>query len=142
LTLEEFDKFLADHPEVEFQPVKKVDSDGNVGVEAAEVEDSTGMAFRVGGFRWYDNYPNNITYVDNSVLRYISPHDLYEELTRGLYMEQITRITGYFTKVEQWNKGKLGELRDRDKVNGQKFFLGRDVTPESIRGRRTAVNIG
>jgi ribonucleoside-triphosphate reductase len=27
--------------------------------------------------------------------------------------ESITRITGYFTKVSSWNKGKLGELRDR-----------------------------
>jgi ribonucleoside-triphosphate reductase len=28
-------------------------------------------------------------------------------------VEGITRITGYFTKVSSWNKGKLGELRDR-----------------------------
>ncbi len=28
-------------------------------------------------------------------------------------IEGITRITGYFTKVSSWNKGKLGELRDR-----------------------------
>jgi ribonucleoside-triphosphate reductase len=28
-------------------------------------------------------------------------------------IEGITRITGYFTKLSSWNKGKLGELRDR-----------------------------
>ncbi|MDD3472650.1 MAG: anaerobic ribonucleoside-triphosphate reductase [Syntrophaceae bacterium] len=28
-------------------------------------------------------------------------------------VEQITRITGYFTKVSSWNKGKKGELKDR-----------------------------
>lgn len=28
-------------------------------------------------------------------------------------VEQITRITGYFTKLSSWNKGKKGELRDR-----------------------------
>ncbi len=28
-------------------------------------------------------------------------------------IECITRITGYFTRVSSWNKGKLGELRDR-----------------------------
>jgi ribonucleoside-triphosphate reductase len=43
--------------------------------------------------------------------------------TRGLHdvclfcgsdrVEQITRITGYFTKVASWNKGKIGELKDR-----------------------------
>jgi ribonucleoside-triphosphate reductase len=28
-------------------------------------------------------------------------------------VEGITRITGYFTKTSSWNKGKIGELRDR-----------------------------
>jgi len=28
-------------------------------------------------------------------------------------VDGITRITGYFTKISSWNKGKLGELSDR-----------------------------
>lgn len=32
-------------------------------------------------------------------------------------VEQITRITGYFTKVASWNKGKRGELKDRFRTN-------------------------
>jgi len=28
-------------------------------------------------------------------------------------VDGITRITGYFTKISSWNKGKLGELHDR-----------------------------
>ena len=28
-------------------------------------------------------------------------------------VEGITRITGYFSKISGWNKGKLSELRDR-----------------------------
>jgi ribonucleoside-triphosphate reductase len=35
-------------------------------------------------------------------------------------IEGITRITGYFTKISSWNKGKLGELRDR--FRNQKYF--------------------
>jgi ribonucleoside-triphosphate reductase len=35
-------------------------------------------------------------------------------------MDHITRITGYFTRVTSWNKGKLGELKDRYRNNG--FF--------------------
>jgi ribonucleoside-triphosphate reductase len=31
-------------------------------------------------------------------------------------VEGITRITGYFTKTSSWNKGKLGELRDRHRA--------------------------
>jgi len=35
-------------------------------------------------------------------------------------VEGITRITGYFTKISSWNKGKKGELRDRYRNRG--FF--------------------
>ena len=38
-------------------------------------------------------------------------------------MDHITRITGYFTRVSSWNKGKLGELRDRWRNEG--FFSAR-----------------
>ncbi|MFC1560183.1 anaerobic ribonucleoside-triphosphate reductase, partial [Candidatus Margulisiibacteriota bacterium] len=33
------------------------------------------------------------------------------------HVEGITRITGYFSKVSGWNKGKIAELRDRQKNN-------------------------
>ena len=32
---------------------------------------------------------------------------------RSKNVDGITRITGYFTKISSWNKGKLGELHDR-----------------------------
>lgn len=35
------------------------------------------------------------------------------------HVDGITRITGYFTKVSSWNKGKLGELRDRYRNMGR-----------------------
>ncbi|MDL1976635.1 MAG: anaerobic ribonucleoside-triphosphate reductase [Deltaproteobacteria bacterium] len=35
-------------------------------------------------------------------------------------VDGITRITGYFTKVSSWNKGKLGELKDR--YRNQDYF--------------------
>ncbi len=47
------------------------------------------------------------------------------KLTRGLHIkcpkcdsenvEGITRVTGYFSKIPGWNKGKMAELRDRHK---------------------------
>ncbi|MEW6188724.1 MAG: anaerobic ribonucleoside-triphosphate reductase [Actinomycetota bacterium] len=48
------------------------------------------------------------------------------KITRGLLdscahcgsknIEGITRITGYFSRTTRWNKGKLGELKDRHRV--------------------------
>jgi len=31
----------------------------------------------------------------------------------SMEVDGITRITGYFTKLSSWNKGKIGELRNR-----------------------------
>ncbi len=31
----------------------------------------------------------------------------------GTHVEYITRVTGFFSKVGSWNKGKIAELRDR-----------------------------
>jgi ribonucleoside-triphosphate reductase len=33
-------------------------------------------------------------------------------------VDGITRITGYFTRVSSWNRGKKGELRDRFRSGG------------------------
>ena len=35
----------------------------------------------------------------------------------GKNIEQMTRVTGYFSKVSKWNKGKKGELKDRHRVD-------------------------
>jgi ribonucleoside-triphosphate reductase len=57
-------------------------------------------------------------------------------------VEGITRITGYFTKVSGWNKGKLGELRDR--YRSGEYFTGSvsNQGPASIgRGRAGAAGL-
>ncbi len=43
----------------------------------------------------------------------LSTEQLMQEINRGLLVEGITRITGYFTKTSSWNPGKRGELNDR-----------------------------
>lgn len=40
-------------------------------------------------------------------------------------VEGITRITGYFTKISSWNKGKLGELKDRYRAKDAFEMAGR-----------------
>lgn len=52
-------------------------------------------------------------------------------LSRGLkekcqcgskYLDFITRVTGYFSKVSMWNKGKIAELKDRNRMINQQYF--------------------
>ncbi len=73
--------------------------------------------FRNKDLPWYANNPDHCTRITKNVLEGLTPEELMHEINQGLEVEQITRITGYFTKISQWNKGKRGELRDRIRVN-------------------------
>ncbi len=42
---------------------------------------------------------------------------LRKQVVQGKNVHHITRIVGYFSRVENWNKSKLGELKDRKKGN-------------------------
>ena len=43
---------------------------------------------------------------------------LLKNTSHGRNIEQMTRVTGYFSKVGSWNNGKLGELGERYKNEG------------------------
>ncbi len=34
-------------------------------------------------------------------------------------VEHITRVTGFFSKVAGWNRGKIAELKDRNRNKGR-----------------------
>ena len=72
--------------------------------------------FRNQDLPWYAKDPGNCTRITKEVFEKLTPEGLLKEINRGLEVEQITRITGYFTKISQWNKGKRGELKDRVRV--------------------------
>lgn len=112
MTFEEFQDFLDKKSFIEWQPVRHVDGDL---VPANELMDSDGIAFRVPGYLWYDNHPENCTYVTRRGLQEMTTVELWSKLIQGLNVEGITRITGYFSKVNSWNGGKLAELRDRNR---------------------------
>ena len=49
----------------------------------------------------------------------IEGHELTALLSysrQGKNTEMITRVTGFFSKVGSWNKGKTGELKDRHRT--------------------------
>ena len=72
--------------------------------------------FRNKDLPWYGSNPGHSTRITKDIIAQLSPDELMSHINRGLEVEQITRITGYFTKVSQWNKGKRGELKDRFRV--------------------------
>jgi len=97
MTLEDFEKF--------------VQKDG---IEWAE--DNDHFYFRDRNLSWYAKDAKNALRIGKERMKELSVMDLESELSRGLKVEHITRVTGYFAKVNSWNPGKRGELQDRHKV--------------------------
>ncbi|MFA4905985.1 MAG: anaerobic ribonucleoside-triphosphate reductase [Candidatus Margulisiibacteriota bacterium] len=94
MTQTDLDSFLGSHPEVLW----------------AEDEDS---------FYFHHEHfdkPEEKTRVMKTALFNISAAQLEKILIGGRNVEHITRVTGYFSRVSGWNKGKRGELMDRQRV--------------------------
>ncbi|MCX5751319.1 MAG: hypothetical protein NT099_06605 [Candidatus Saganbacteria bacterium] len=54
--------------------------------------------------------------IEPKALPSLTVPQLEKLLVGGKNVEHITRITGYFSRVSGWNKGKKGELQDRHRV--------------------------
>jgi len=99
VTNEEFDTFL----------------ENTTYIEWLDDEENKKVLFRNTELSWYINDEKRATAVDYAKVREMTPYELLVEINRGLEVEGITRVTGYFAKVKSFNKGKLGELRARTK---------------------------
>lgn len=63
----------------------------------------------------YDDENSGVK-LSKTALDGLTPNKLESILVNGRNVDQITRVTGYFAKVSGFNKGKRGELNDRDRV--------------------------
>ena len=43
--------------------------------------------------------------------------DLEKQITQGKNVHHISRVVGYYSRIQNWNKSKKGELKDRHKGN-------------------------
>lgn len=95
MTLEELNRFLEDHPDVEWAR----DDDGTLYLRHSV----------------FDGEHEKVR-IEPGALEAITPARLEQILVGGRNVEHITRITGYFSRVSGWNKGKKAELSDRERV--------------------------
>ena len=54
--------------------------------------------------------------IEPGALEELTAKKLEQVLVGGRNVEHITRVTGYFSRVSGWNKGKRGELMDRSRT--------------------------
>ncbi len=94
MTLEELNVFLENNPKVEWAQ----DEEGNLYLRHSE----------------FDRENEKIK-IEPRSLPSLTPQKLEQILIGGRNVEHITRITGYFSRVSGWNKGKRAELVDRSR---------------------------
>lgn len=90
---DQFVKFLTEHPE-------------NYEWAEGEWNGSAGIFVKNKQFETETHFTNDA----------IEKHDLdllVAKTHHGKNVDHITRVTGFFSKVSSWNKGKRGELKDR-----------------------------
>jgi len=106
MTEKEWHDFLDKH--IDLEHGMEIDS------RATEDREPPGILFRDLTIPWYQK-DDNVTRITVKKFLEMTPTELDEAVYGGLRVEHITRVTGYFTKVSQWNKGKLAELKDRQR---------------------------
>tara|TARA_Y100000034_G_scaffold126870_1_gene178784 strand:+ start:525 stop:896 length:372 start_codon:yes stop_codon:yes gene_type:complete len=84
------------------------------------------------GFLFHWNNPNNpedgeCCHVIAGVLDTIDPKSLYKLIVNGRDVIHITRVCGYYSRVSNWNKSKVGELKDRHRGN---YAVGQEKKEE------------
>ena len=95
MTIDELDKYLAARPHIQWA-----------------VDDDDNFYFR---HKLFDGEGDKIK-IEPKAWVTLTEAKLDQILTAGRNVEHITRVTGYFSRVSGWNKGKLGELSDRSRV--------------------------
>ena len=69
---------------------------------------------RVGpGYLIADDRWETLTHVGRDNLAGLTVTALGDLTAQGKDVDHVTRVTGYFSKVSAWNKGKTRELKDR-----------------------------
>jgi len=97
MTGKEMDDFLEAHQEIRW----------------AIEDDKKAIRFRNVNLQWYKEDENAVTRITMVKLDQLTTNELLMAINKGLDVEQITRVTGYFGKVKSFNPGKIGELVDR-----------------------------
>ncbi|HOK80656.1 MAG TPA: anaerobic ribonucleoside-triphosphate reductase [bacterium] len=60
-----------------------------------------------------DNEYNTLTFFTDEAIREGELIELLKQTHHGKNVEWISRVTGYFSKINSWNKGKREEFKDR-----------------------------
>jgi hypothetical protein len=100
MTRADFDDFAERHQNIEYQFGEQGDC----------------ILFRNIDLPWYQENSDRCTRIEQTKMRTMTESELLTAINKGLDVECITRITGYFAKTRSFNPGKQAELKDRERT--------------------------
>ena len=74
--------------------------------QLGEMEEDTGVYVK-------NKEYNTETFFSDKAIESKDANELLKATHQGKNVENITRVTGFFSKTKGWNKGKTGELKQR-----------------------------
>lgn len=72
---------------------------------------------KIDGIFVRDSYRNTYAHFSEDAIEKNNWETLKTQIYQGKDIYHVSRIVGYFSRIENWNKSKLGELKDRQKGN-------------------------
>ena len=84
-------------------------------VDETDASEIGGKQVRAGYVIANDRW-ETLTHVAYEKMATLTVPGLLDVTAQGRDVDHITRVTGYFSKVSGWNKGKARELKDRARV--------------------------
>ena len=99
--------------------IQFLEKHGNITM-ADDIENER-LLFRNEDLMWYQNDPERWTAITYIAVDGMDEQALLNAINKSLMVEQITRITGYFSKISGWNKGKQAELKDRNIITNSAY---------------------
>ena len=80
--------------------------------------------FAVGQYNNIDGYymcwlpePDDVIHISKAALPDLDWPEIRKACINGRDVKHFTRIVGYFSNIDNWNKSKIGELKDRHRGN-------------------------
>ena len=103
MTFQELQKF-SERPFIEWRAEKE---------NFQSLDEVEFIDFKNTSLAWYNETPERATRFTSEKLKTMTADELDLAIRKGVDVDGITRITGYFAKTKNFNPGKQGEMQDR-----------------------------
>lgn len=97
---------------------------------------------------WFLHWPNPnnpdddmVTHVQEAALPKLDRATVFKQVISGRSVYHMSRVVGYLSRINNWNKSKIGELKDRRKGNYGIQHVEKSAWQQEIPSAQKASNV-